>query len=155
MKKIAMLILCFVSLFALVACNDSSSESGYKDTIETPNDLPPLADLEYVQYPEKPSGISAGQGSGMPTIGEATTTSEHYKINQADGKITITFNEVGKWDYVYIPLNNFNKEYQNINFDEPFALQLDKLSTDIKRLINKEDIILPSYSFFYSQRILI
>ena len=114
MKKIAMLILCFVSLFALVACNDSSSESGYKDTIETPNDLPPLADLEYVQYPEKPSGISAGQGSGMPTIGEATTTSEHYKINQADGKITITFNEVGKWDYVYIPLNNFNKEYQNI-----------------------------------------
>lgn len=113
LKLITMFILCFSVALVFVSC-DKGPDFPYKDMIERPSDIPPLADLEYVKYPGKPENLSVGQGSGMPTIGTPTTTSENYKIEQADGKITIKFNEVGKWDYVYLPLNNFNKEYQNI-----------------------------------------
>lgn len=112
-KKIMIFILCFASLFTLVACNDETEQTGFKDTIARPDDIPPLAELEYVKYPEKPKDAPS-KGEGMPQVGTATTDSEYYKINQADGKITVTFNEVGKWDYIYLPITNFNAEYQNI-----------------------------------------
>ena len=76
--------------------------------------MPPLGEVEKVTYPEKPTNISAGQGTGVPTIGTATTDSEKYSITQEDGVITITYTEVDKWDYVYLPINGFNKEYKNI-----------------------------------------
>lgn len=38
-------------------------------------------------------------------------------------------------------------EFDNINFDEPFALDLTRLSNDINSLISGQDIILPYYSF--------
>ena len=113
-KLFSMLTLCFSLLVVFTSCK--KYEFPYLDMMERPSDIPPLADLEYVKYPEKPADITVGQGQGMPSIGTATTTSENYKIEQADGKITIKFNEVSNWDYVYIPLTNFNKEYQNIKF---------------------------------------
>lgn len=112
LKRIMLFIISFSVLFVLLGCGEK--ETGFKDTIERPNDIPPLADLDYAEYPAKPEGITAGQGSGMPTVGSATTDSEYYKITEADGKITVKFNEVGRWDYIYLPIANFNQEYQNI-----------------------------------------
>lgn len=114
LKLMTMLTLCLSVLLVFTACN--KYEFPYLDMIERPADIPPLADLEYVKYPEKPADITVGQGQGMPVVGNVTTTSENYKIEQANGKITIKFNEVAKWDYIYIPISNFNKEYQNIKF---------------------------------------
>ena len=113
-KKLLSFILILSFAFVLFSCDGNESKFPFADMIERPSDIPPLADLDYVKYPEKPANMSAGQGSGMPTIGTATTDSEYYKIEQNDGKITIRFNEVGKWDYIYLPISNFNKEYQNI-----------------------------------------
>ena len=115
-KVIMLSFAIFTTLFALTSCDNGSGNvlEGYKDVIERPTDIPPLADLEYVKYPGKPDNIIVGQGSGMPQIGTATTESEYYRISQADNKITIRYNEVGKWDYIYLPISNFNKEYQNI-----------------------------------------
>lgn len=114
-KKLVMFMLCFIFIFTLAACtNENVDDSGYKDTIERPTDIPPLAELDYVKYPAKPTNLSAGQGSGMPQIGTATTESEDYTLSQADGKITVTYNEISNWDYIYLPISNFNKEYQNI-----------------------------------------
>ena len=116
MKKHIKIISLFIAIFsimlALVSCD--KNDFPFKDMIERPSDIPPLAELDYVKYPDKPQNMSAGQGSGMPTYGDATTDSEYYKIEQKDGKITVKFYEVGKWDYVYLPISNFNKEYQNI-----------------------------------------
>ena len=115
-KNLLLLIVCLFAVVTVVACNDNEGgpDFPYDDMIERPNDIPPLADLEYVSYPEKPTNISAGQGSGMPIVGIPTTDSEHYKITEEEGKITVKFYEVGRWDYIFIPLSNFNQEYQNI-----------------------------------------
>ena len=102
LKLFSMLTLCFSLLVVFTACD--KYEFPYLDMIERPSDIPPLAELEYVKYPEKPANLTVGQGQGMPNIGTPSTTSENYKIEQADGKITVKFTEVGKWDYVYIPL---------------------------------------------------
>lgn len=116
--KIIMLILSFSIILTFAACKvvtgTPAPDFPYKDMIERPSDIPPLSYKNYVKYPEKPANMSAGQGSGMPTIGTVSTTSEYYKVEQANGKITVKFNEVADWDYIIIPINNFNKEYQNI-----------------------------------------
>ena len=121
-KKITLFILSFAVLFALISCGSEEEsatvtpDDGFEfgDMIETPADIPPLADLNYAEYPAKPEGVTAGQGQGLPYIGTATTDSEYYQLEQADGKITVSFYEVEKWDYIYIPIENFNAEYQNI-----------------------------------------
>lgn len=119
-KKITMFILSFAVIFTLFSCGGdeeaATPDDGFEfgDMIETPNDIPPLADLNYAEYPKKPEGITAGQGSGLPRVGQAYTDSEYYQLSQADGKITVSFYEVDKWDYIYIPIENFNAEYQNI-----------------------------------------
>ena len=118
MKKHLKLISLFVAIlsimFVLVSCGEEQHNFPFNDMIERPSDIPPLGDLDYVQYPGKPQNMSAGQGTGMPSYGTATTDSEYYKLEQQDGKITVKFHEVGKWDYIYLPISNFNKEYQNI-----------------------------------------
>lgn len=48
-------------------------------------------------------------------------------------------------------VKELEREYANINFDEPFALQLDTLVKDINSLIMGKDIVLPSYSFATSE----
>lgn len=48
-------------------------------------------------------------------------------------------------------VEQLEREYANINFDEPFALQLDTLVKDINSLIMGKDIILPNYSFATSE----
>ena len=137
-KNITLFILTISALCCLVACNEEgepqeeapvtqepaatpeatpnkpTGQFPYDDMIERPEDIPPLADLEYVSYPAKPEDLEPGQGEGMPTIGTASTESEFYKIEQTEEKITIRFYEVGKWDYIYLPIENFNSEYQNI-----------------------------------------
>ena len=134
-NKISIFIMCLFASLTLIACNDTNDTQTpepetpvktptpeqnpdynfpYDDMIERPSDIPPLADLEYVSYPEKPTNMSAGQGSGMPLVGTPTTNSEYYKITEEEGKITVKFYEVGRWDYVFIPISNFNSEYQNI-----------------------------------------
>ena len=92
-KNLLLLIVCLFAVVTVVACNDNEGgpDFPYDDMIERPNDIPPLADLEYVSYPEKPTNISAGQGSGMPIVGIPTTDSEHYKITEEEGKITVKF----------------------------------------------------------------
>lgn len=100
-------------LLILVSCGNKS-KFPYSDMIERPSDIPPLSDLSFIEYPGKPENVSQGQGSGMPLYGTATTESEYYKIEQNEEKITIRFNEVENWDYIYLPISNFNKEYQNI-----------------------------------------
>lgn len=116
--KFTMLILSFSIILTFAACKvvteTPAPDFPYADMIERPSDIPPLSYRNYVKYPEKPADINIGQGSGMPTVGTVSTTSEYYKVEQADGKITVKFNEVSDWDYIYIPINNFNKEYQNI-----------------------------------------
>ena len=113
LKLISMFVLSLTALVAFASC-DKGPDFPYKDMIERPSDIPPLAELNYVKFPEKPANIAAGQGQGMPTVGTPSTTSEDYKLTQADGKITVKFNEVARWDYIYLPISNFNKEYQNI-----------------------------------------
>ena len=119
-KKVIMFILCFAGVVALVACDKTPTEEApagnfpYDDMIERPEDIPPLAELDYVKYPAKPEGLTLGQGSGMPTVGTATVESEYYQVTQNEESISIKFYEVGRWDYVYLPITNFNKEYQNI-----------------------------------------
>ena len=126
-KRLTLFILTFSVLLVLAACNGNNQNTPtggneqnppanngqYSDVIETPTDIPPLSYLEYVKYPEKPN-MEAGQGSGMPTIGTATTDSEYYKIAQEGEKITVTFHGADRWDYIFLPISNFNKEYQNI-----------------------------------------
>ena len=114
-KLISSLIVILGFMVLLVACTEEQQNNfPYNDMIERPTDIPPLAELEYIKYPEKPEGIVPGQLGDIPTVGKATTESEYYKIEEADGKITIRFHEVGRWDYIYLPISNFNKEYQNI-----------------------------------------
>ena len=113
LKLISMFVLSLTVVLAFTSC-DKGPDFPYNDMIERPSDIPPLADLDYVKFPEKPADVTVGQGSGMPTIGNATTESEDYKLTQADGKITVKFNDVANWNYIYLPINNFNKEYQNI-----------------------------------------
>ena len=113
LKLITMFIICFSVALVFASCK-TGPDFPYNDMVETPTDIPPLLDKDYVKYPEKPADLPTTQGQGVPTVGQATTASEFYKIEQANGKITIKFNEIKEWDYVYIPLNNFNKEYQNI-----------------------------------------
>ena len=124
-KKIAMFVLSFSILLVFTACDPSSSDGSddgyvddgiYSDTIERPTDIPPLTELEYAKYPEKPD-MEPGQGSGMPYTGEATTTSKGYKISTEEGKTVITFKDVERWDYVFIPVSNFNQQYQNIRIN--------------------------------------
>lgn len=43
--------------------------------------------------------------------------------------------------------NELKLQFEKINFDEPFALNLQKLNRDINKLIKGKDIILPEYSF--------
>ena len=124
-KKIAMFVLSFSILLVFTACDPSSSDGSddgyvddgiYSDTIERPTDIPPLTELEYAKYPEKPD-MEPGQGSGMPYTGEATTASKGYKISTEEGKTVITFKDVERWDYVFIPVSNFNQQYQNIRIN--------------------------------------
>ena len=141
-NKITLLLLCLAVLFTLTACqlpflggndiedgnnNDYVDDGIYSDTIERPTDIPPLTELEYAKYPEKPEGMQAGQCSGMPVVGEATTTSKGYSITTEEGKTTIKFNEVDRWDYVFLPISNFNQEYQNIKITAT-ASNVQKLS---------------------------
>ena len=124
-KKITLFILSFTLVFVLASCGQEEQqeeqvpagdgEIEFTDVVERPDDIPPLADLEYAVYPSKPEGLIAGQPSGVvPTYGDMTTPGSSYKINHEEGKITITYNEVSKWDYVFLPITNFNQEYQNI-----------------------------------------
>ena len=113
LKLITMFVLSLTAVLAFTSCEEGP-DFPYKDMIERPSDIPPLNYLDYVKYPEKPADVKVGQGEGMPTVGTATTESTNYKIQQADGKITIKFNEVERWEYIYLPISNFNKEYQNI-----------------------------------------
>ena len=39
------------------------------------------------------------------------------------------------------------EEFNNINFDEPFCINFNQLSSDIEKLINKDSIYIPKYSF--------
>lgn len=48
-------------------------------------------------------------------------------------------------------VKTINYQYQNINFDEPFALDFQKLVYDINSLIERKNIILPNYSFATSE----
>ena len=102
LKLVTMFILSFSVLLAFTSC-DKGPDFPYKDMIERPSDIPPLADLQYVKYPEKPADVTVGQGQGMPTVGTASTESKNYKIEQVDGKITVKFNEVERWEYIYLP----------------------------------------------------
>lgn len=139
-NKITLFLLSIAVLFTLAACDDSSDSDDdnnndntyvddgiYSDTIERPTDIPPLTDLEYAKYPEKPKGMQAGQGSGMPIVGTATTESKGYKITTEEGKTTITFKDIERWDYVFLPISNFNQEYQNIKITAT-ASNVQKLS---------------------------
>ena len=129
-KKIVMFVLSLSVLLVFTACelpssnnNDDDTDNNtnneyvddgiYSDTIDRPTDIPPLTELEYAKYPEKPD-MEPGQGSGMPYVGEATTTSKGYSITTEEGKTVVTFKEVERWDYVFLPISNFNQEYQNI-----------------------------------------
>lgn len=131
-KKISLFILSFAVVFALVACGEENEKEPtnpeeeqpktevvnpgdieFTDVIERPEDIPPLADLEYVKYPSKPE-VAPEKGTGVPLVGEATTDSEYYRLTQEDDRITVSFYEVNRWDYVYIPLTNYNEEYQNV-----------------------------------------
>ncbi len=113
-KKISIFILSLAIVLLLAACEGEAGKTIYTNTTDRPEDLPPLAEVENIKYPERPTNISAGQGTGVPTIGEASTNSEYYQIEQKDGTITVTYREVGKWDYIYLPIEGFNKEFQNI-----------------------------------------
>ena len=114
-KKLLSFVLTLVVLFTLVACGETGEvETVLKDIIETPNDIPSLDTLEYVQYPDKPASVNSGELGDMPYIGNATTYGQSYKIEQEDSHITVKFNEVDRWEYVLIPINDFNEEYQNI-----------------------------------------
>lgn len=42
---------------------------------------------------------------------------------------------------------DLTKEFSQINFDEPFAINFRKLNNDINKLINNKNIIVPTYSF--------
>lgn len=47
----------------------------------------------------------------------------------------------------HLVINELQNQFNQINFDEPFALNLNLLTKDINALINGKSIILPSYSF--------
>ena len=125
-RKISIFILSFAIVVLLAACN-KEGETIITGTIDRPNDLPPLGEVLNVKYPEKPSGMTAGQGSGVPTIGTATSDSEYYSLSQENGQITVSYSEVERWDYVYLPIENFNKGYQNIKITAS-ATNVDKIA---------------------------
>lgn len=112
-KKLTLLVLFLMSALLLLAC-DKTSSKGYKDVIERPEDIPPLEELNYVKYPSKPENFVPSTEEGVPTIGTASTTSEYYKITQDENQISVKFHEVKNWDYVYLPINNYYEEYQNM-----------------------------------------
>ena len=114
LKIVSLIVAIFSIVLTLVSCGEEDHNFPFNDMIERPDDIPPLSYLEYVKYPDKPQDLTVGQGTGKPTVGTATTESEYYKISQEDGKITVRFYEVENWSYIYLPINNFNKEYQNI-----------------------------------------
>ena len=125
-SKLTLFVLSLVALVALTACNNAQTEEPtneqnkgngeivYTDVIETPDDIPTLEFLEYISYPTKPEGLTPGQGEGVPTVGTASTESTGYQITQENGVISVSFTEVENWDYIFLPISNFNEEYQNI-----------------------------------------
>lgn len=123
-KKISILVLFLISLFTLAACD---GKDGYKDEMAEPDDLPEIGDIHNVKYPEKPSWPNPGQKPGTPTIGTATTESKHYNIAQSEGGFNVTYNAVDRWDYVYLPIEGFNKEHQNIKISAT-AQNVDKIA---------------------------
>lgn len=126
-RKISIFILSFAIVMLLAACDNGSGETIYTGTVDRPTDLPPISEATNVKYPEKPTNMSAGQGQGVPSVGAATTESEFYNISQENGKITITYTEVGRWDYIFLPIENFNKGYQNIKITAT-ASHVDKIA---------------------------
>lgn len=119
-RKITVLFLVFTILSVLTACSKTEAfgtsvggDTVFTDAIERPTDIPVLEELDYIKYPEKPAEKPAAP-NGIPTVGQASTASEYYRIEEVDGATSIKFNEVERWDYVYLPINNFSAEYQNI-----------------------------------------
>ena len=112
-NKITIIMLGFAVLFTLVACGETTEgEVIITDVIERPSDIPPLPELDNVSYPAKPEGVF-NKGDGIPTLGEAVSYGD-YEITQEDGVISASYYEIGKWDYIYIPIEGYNEEYPNM-----------------------------------------
>lgn len=61
-------------------------------------------------------------------------------------KLLNKFSKIAKDNEEYI-FNALKKQFDKINFDEPFAVNLNLLTNEINKLLNKQSIILPKYSF--------
>lgn len=119
-NKITLFIIGVVVLFGLTACNTEQTGTPnngnieFTDVVPTPDDIPVLDNQEYINYPAKPLNKPTADTSLVPTIGEVYAESEYYKVTQEGNNISVKFKEVERWDYIYIPLENYHSEYQNI-----------------------------------------
>lgn len=99
-------------LFLLVGCNEDNS--GYKDVIDRPTDIPTLVENNFAVYPEKPSSIAKVDNTKSPIALDAVA-SKNSTYNITKGETTlIEYQEIDNWSYVYIPIENYHEEYGNM-----------------------------------------
>ncbi|MBI9031951.1 uridine kinase [bacterium] len=87
--------------------------------------------------------IGGGTSSGKTTIAKQITS-------QLNNQNVYTFSH----DNYYYDLANLSpKEIKKINFDHPDAIDSSRLISDVKDILNKQEIYIPDYDFISHRRI--
>lgn len=115
--KVLGVTLLAVSLLVSAACekpNEKEEEIEWTDTVSRPV-IDPLQDGKYIVYPEKPdTPPQAIDPETKPYVTGYTASDESgYTITEGEDGITISYDEVRNWSYVYVAVENYQPEYGN------------------------------------------
>ncbi len=97
----------------LAACAAAVSFAGCSEKkIERPDIQPPEVIGGYVEYPEAPASKPEADASKKTAAGTYVPHGNYTVETTANG-VDVTYKDVGDWEYLYIPVENYRSEYGN------------------------------------------
>ncbi len=106
-KRFAALVSALAAVVAFTGCSEPESNS-----VPRPDIQPPEVLGGYVEYPEAPASKPVVDTSKTPSVGEYVSYGKYTVEETAEG-IDVSWTDIGDWEYIYIPVENYTAEFGN------------------------------------------